>query len=129
MPRATCIALSGTYLFVGTEEQGIWRRALADIVAVEAIPAHAATSLRIERNIPNPFSTGTNITFTVPGNQSVALRIHDMAGRIVAVPASGEYRAGTHTIAFDATGLPCGMYVCRLTSESESVSRTMIVAR
>ena len=129
MPRATCIALSGAYLFVGTEEQGIWRRALADIVAVEAIPAHAAASLRIERNVPNPFSAGTDVIFTVSGNQSIALRIYDMTGRLVAVPASGEYRAGTYSVAFDATRLPCGVYVCRLTSEWETVSRTMIVAR
>jgi len=64
------------------------------------------------KNYPNPFSSATNIEFTLPEeNREVTLYISDMMGRKVATLLNYEtVAAGVHTISFDGSAYPAGMY-------------------
>lgn len=85
----------------------------------ETAPAAAAeqpAGARLVAASPNPFRLATTITFALPEATDVTLAVFDMLGRQVAVLQDGVVEAGQHTVALDASGLPSGAYVVRLTS-------------
>ncbi len=81
-----------------------------DIARNGALPE----GLTLSQNFPNPFNPTTTISFTLPEASDVSLKVFDVNGREVARIASGSFSSGTHTIVFDATDLPSGMYMYRL---------------
>jgi hypothetical protein len=52
-----------------------------------------------------------------------------MHGEIVAVPAEGEFDAGTHRAVFDAASLPAGVYVSTLLTAGGSTMKKMILVK
>ncbi len=66
----------------------------------------------LEQNYPNPFNPVTKITFGVPGQSSLQaeLRIYDAIGRVISEPVKGAIHPGLHTIEFDGTDYPSGIY-------------------
>ena len=86
-------------------------------------------SIHLAQNYPNPFNPSTTITYTLPASEHVRMAVYDMAGREIETLADGFRPAGTHTVWFDASGLPTGAYVYRLVTGSRSVSRIMAIVR
>ncbi len=89
----------------------------------------AAAGLRIAPTVPNPATGRTAVTFELDAAQDARLAVYDVLGREVAVLADGAQSAGPHTVALDASGLPAGIYVARLTAGGQSVTRRLTVAR
>lgn len=68
----------------------------------------------LHANYPNPFNPTTTIRYELPRPAQVSLRVFDALGREVAQLEEGLRRAGTHTVRFEAEGLPSGLYFYRL---------------
>jgi hypothetical protein len=69
---------------------------------------------------PNPFNPSTQIQYTLPEAASVTISVFNVLGQQVRTLAEGTRSSGAHTITFNATGLPAGMYVVRLESTGQS---------
>jgi hypothetical protein len=80
-------------------------------------------------NYPNPFNCATHIEFTLPSTQRVSLRLYDVLGREVAVLMNEIQTAGQHHMMFDASGLPSGVYLCRLDAGGTAQTRKMVLVR
>ena len=63
---------------------------------------------------PNPFNPATTIRFTLPASGFVLLKVFDLMGREIAMLKHEIVPAGEHTVQWDASSLPSGVYVCRL---------------
>lgn len=74
------------------------------------------TSYSLKQNYPNPFNPVTHIQFEVPSASHVSVEVYSMIGQKLATLTDQYYSAGTHTIRFDASGLPSGMYIYRFSS-------------
>jgi mono/diheme cytochrome c family protein len=90
-------------------------------------------AMRLDQNFPNPFNPNTVIRFNV-GTQDLAslqvrLSVVDMTGREVAVLVDGMRAAGEHSVTFDATGLPSGIYMYVLESGGQRVSRKLLLMK
>lgn len=96
--------------------------------AAEA-PPPLASSVQLDANYPNPFSTSTTISYTLPAPDRVRLRVYDVLGRIVATLVDAHQPSGRHDASFDARDLPGGLYVYRLETSTHNTHRTMMVAR
>lgn len=82
-------------------------------------PAPRISSL--EQNYPNPFSSSTAISYTLPYESNVELVIYDAGGRVIRTLVEGNRSAGTHTIIWDGRdshgrSVPNGAYFCQLRS-------------
>ena len=89
----------------------------------------ASAGLRIAPPVPNPATGQAAVTFELDAAQTARLAVYDVLGREVAVLADGAQAAGAHTVALDASALPAGVYVARLTAGGQSVTRRLTVAR
>jgi len=72
------------------------------------------TSLVLAQNYPNPFNPTTQISYGLPHDGYVALKVYDLLGREIAVLVRDSEQAGMHTVTFDAGRLPSGIYYARI---------------
>ena len=59
----------------------------------------------LNQNFPNPFNPTTTISFTIPENETISLKIYDILGRNVRTLVEGGYAAGSYNIVWDATDM------------------------
>lgn len=82
----------------------------------------------LEQNYPNPFNPTTQITYRLPRDGYVSLKVFDLTGREVATLIDGIVTAGEHAVDFDASRLANGVYFYRLKAgEFASVRRMVLV--
>jgi CubicO group peptidase (beta-lactamase class C family) len=83
----------------------------------------------LEQNYPNPFNPSTNIKYNVPENGFVKLAVYNLVGEEVDVLVNGQVNAGFYEIEFDASKLPSGVYIYRLTAGSFTNSKKMLLLK
>ncbi len=82
---------------------------------------------------PNPFRTGTALTYSLVAPGRVELAIYTVGGRLAKALVSGTRDAGIHTVAWDGTDdsgsrMPAGVYYAAFTGAgSARHSRTVIL--
>lgn len=98
----------------------------SDVVAV-SIPS--ASVAKLHPAYPNPFNPTTTISFTLPVDTEVTLRVYDAMGRLVQELVDGTMPAGYHTRQFEANGLANGTYMYRLETPAETLSGTVMLLK
>ncbi len=83
----------------------------------------------LAQNYPNPFNPTTNINFTMPKAGSVKITLFNSLGEEVQTIFNGVKEAGFHTVQFNASGLPSGIYFYQMTSEGFTQTKKMIIAK
>ncbi|MEM6326088.1 MAG: T9SS type A sorting domain-containing protein [Bacteroidota bacterium] len=78
---------------------------------------------------PNPLGDRATVSFSLAEAASVDLRVFDTRGREVAVLADGVFPSGAHTAGWDASVLPAGVYVLRLITPEETITRRITRVR
>ncbi|MCB0721992.1 MAG: T9SS type A sorting domain-containing protein [Ignavibacteriae bacterium] len=81
------------------------------------------------KNYPNPFNPNTTISFTLPEASYTNVTVYDRLGREVKVLLDESLSAGTHSVEFEADGLPSGIYFYRIKTSSETEVLKMILAK
>lgn len=81
------------------------------------------------KNYPNPFNPVTTISYTLKENASVRLTVYDRLGREVKVLVDENQGAGTHTVEFNASNLPSGIYFYRIKANDKTEVKKMILAK
>jgi len=83
----------------------------------------------LEQNYPNPFNPSTKIKYSVPENGFVKLSVYNLVGEEVNELVNGQVNAGFYEIEFDASKLPSGIYLYRLTTGSFTNSKKMLLLK
>jgi parallel beta-helix repeat protein len=86
----------------------------------------SARMFTLSQNFPNPFNPSTAIRFSLKESCRLVLRIFDLRGHEVSKLADGKFGPGEHTVRFDASGLPSGIYVVRIRAGDFVAARKMV---
>jgi hypothetical protein len=78
---------------------------------------------------PNPFNATTTITYDLPNDGHVSLRVFDLLGREVAVLKYGFSEAGSHRVMFDGRGMASGIYFARLEAGKFSQTKKLMLLK
>ena len=92
-------------------------------------PNRLPDQLQLSGNYPNPFSSQTSISVTLPQRMHVTVAIYDVLGREVHRLADGVLNAGSHTLTWDISSsspsLPSGLYFYRVSNGKSIHSGSM----
>ncbi|RMH70509.1 MAG: T9SS C-terminal target domain-containing protein [Gemmatimonadetes bacterium] len=103
-------------------------------VAEELMPVAVPATLVLEQNIPNPFNPMTAIRFSIPSDQYINLSIYDVNGRLIQTLHDGWLQAGNYRHMWNGTNqhgvaVSSGTYLYRLHSNTETITRQMVLLR
>jgi hypothetical protein len=76
------------------------------------------TTFTLAQNYPNPFNPSTTISFSLPEDAVVTIKVFNMLGQEIAtVVDNSSYFSGTYNETFDAKNLTSGVYFYRVTAD------------
>jgi hypothetical protein len=99
------------------------------ITGVASQENHAPEYFTLYQNYPNPFNPTTNISYSIPTNSKVVIKIYTIAGREVETIENSVRSAGTYTITFDAKQLASGVYFYKLTANNHSATKKFVLMK
>ena len=85
-------------------------------------------------NYPNPFNPTTTITYNIPVNGLILLRVYNVRGQLVRNLLNKHQSAGQHVLIWDGNnnnGIPVasGFYFCKLSSSQSSEYHKMLLMK
>lgn len=84
---------------------------------------------KMSANYPNPFNAVTTISYSLPEQALVKIKIYNVLGQLVATLVNEEKQAGAHSVQFDAAHLASGVYYYRLTAGIYSETRKLTLIK
>lgn len=95
----------------------------------EELPGISVNGYSMEQNYPNPFSSSTNIRFTLPKGGKVRIDIYNIQGQNVCTLLDDIMSSGEHEVIFNAGHLPGGLYFYKVTAGEFHTVKKMILLR
>lgn len=96
------------------------------IIGIETdIPAQS----QMHQNYPNPFNPQTIIRYDLPRASSVTLELFNPSGQQVDILVNEYQIEGRYEVLLDASNLPSGVYLYRLTTEDYTQTRKLLLLR
>lgn len=83
----------------------------------------------LNQNYPNPFNPTTNISYTLPQQSNVKLRIYNILGQLIEELVNRNEGAGLHVVAFDASRLATGVYFYKLEAGNYTNVKKMLLLK
>jgi len=100
--------------------------------SLTGVPGKQATipdQFGLSQNYPNPFNPTTVISYQLPINSRVALKVYDILGREVATIVNEQKQAGTYQATFDASRLPSGVYIYRIQAGAFTAMKKLLLIK
>lgn len=80
----------------------------------------------LKQNYPNPFNPTTVIPFVIEKDADVKLTVYDMLGNEIQTLVNSRMSPGTYRVRFNASNLATGVYIYRLETEGQTLSKKMM---
>ncbi len=120
------VQYSSDVLRVGTHGRGAWQ---VNLITGVASPTAPPSTFALNQNYPNPFNPATTISYQLSAVSNVTLKIYDVLGREVATLVNERQNAGNHTVVFDASLLPSGVYFYTVRFGGMSLTKKMVLMK
>ncbi|HMR42040.1 MAG TPA: YCF48-related protein [Ignavibacteria bacterium] len=99
------------------------------LTAVSDPDEFAPGKYSLKQNYPNPFNPETNISFQLPVQKFVSLKVYNSLGKEIAVLINGNMTAGDHIVSFKGDNLAGGIYYYRFVAGNYTEVRKMILIK
>ncbi|MBC8278355.1 MAG: T9SS type A sorting domain-containing protein [FCB group bacterium] len=138
MDNGKCVqkTVDGGYIVVGhTYSYGagsadIWLlRFEGELATTEDSDYSSPGEFELYPPFPNPFNSQTVISYEIRDAGFVELKAYDVTGREAARLVDSMKPAGQHQVVFDASELPSGVYICRMTVGSFSRTQKILLIK
>lgn len=83
----------------------------------------------LKQNYPNPFNPVTEIEFSLAKSGHAILKIYNTLGQEVTTLVNRNMKAGVHRVTFDASNLASGVYIYKLITNNQVISKKMSVVK
>ncbi len=109
------------------DRKAAWLMAGGDQATPNEEVADMPEGFRLEGNFPNPFQTSTTLVLDLETPSLVTVEVFDVLGRrVMTLPPAQMASGAGQRLALDASDMPSGLYLYRVTAQSgqKSVVRT-----
>jgi len=124
-PSIEAVSLTATTATGNTSAFGY----LELITGVEKEDNNIPTEFSLSQNFPNPFNPTTRISFSIPNEEFVSLKVFNSLGEEVKELVNETRSAGNYIIDFNASDLTSGAYFYKLRTNSFIEVKKMILIR
>lgn len=83
----------------------------------------------LSQNYPNPFNPATTISYSIPEGQIVKLKVYDILGKEISTLVNDFRPEGVHTVNFDASSLPSGIYIYSIQAGQFRNSKKLVLLK
>ncbi|WP_337873397.1 T9SS type A sorting domain-containing protein [Ignavibacterium sp.] len=83
----------------------------------------------LRQNYPNPFNPSTSISFSIPNEELVSLKVYNSLGEEVAELINETKQAGNYEMNFNSVGLASGIYFYRIQAGSFIQTKKMTLLK
>jgi PKD repeat protein len=94
-----------------------------------AIEAEIPQDYYLSKAYPNPFNATTHLTYGMPEEGYVSIKVYDLRGGLVETIVEGVASAGKHAITWGGNDIASGVYIVRLAVGSTQLSRKVVLMR
>ena len=85
---------------------------------VKSDNSNTPNAFNLSQNYPNPFNPSTSISYQLPSDAFVTLKIFNVLGNEVKILENGFTQAGSHQVQFNANELSSGVYFYTIQANS-----------
>jgi hypothetical protein len=104
-------------------------RIVSLITGVHNIGLDLPKVYKLEQNYPNPFNPVTRISFDIPKQSLVMMKVYDILGREVKTLVNEIKAPGNYSVDFDGTELSSGVYFYKLESNGFTDIKRMLLIK
>ncbi len=104
-------------------------RIARNLVATTGIGDNTPENIQFIQNYPNPFTTGTTISFTLQKTENVKLTVFNILGKEVAQLVNEHLNSGKYNIQWRSIDFPGGIYTCKLQIDKQFSTIKMILVK
>lgn len=104
-------------------------RSVQSTTSIKIISNESHTSFSLEQNYPNPFNPATTISFSLPQAAYMTLKIYNILGEEVATVLAEFRPAGMHKISWNPNNLPSGVYLYRLQTDENILTKKLLFVK
>ncbi len=83
----------------------------------------------LNQNYPNPFNPNTTISYQIPNNCMVTLKIYDVLGKEITTLVDGYKTAGKYSVTFDGSKLASGMYIYQMNAGNFTNTKKLVLMK
>ena len=92
------------------------------------------TKYSLSQNFPNPFNPTTSISYSVPENSDISIRVYSLTGQKIIELIDDHVNAGMYTVTWNGmnhagTPVSSGVYIYMLQSDSFTAVKKMILIK
>lgn len=98
-------------------------------LSTNEIPGNKNNEYKLGQNYPNPFHQMTTISYTIPLEGMVSLKVCNIQGSEVATLVCEKKKAGNYKVTFDTKNLSEGIYYYRIKVNDFSQAKKMVVSK
>ncbi len=96
---------------------------------VEEVGGELPSQIALGQNYPNPFNPATTFEYTLDQTQHVQVKVFDVTGRLVQTLVDGVQSASTYRVTFDGANLASGVYMYRLETPNQVITKKMALIK
>ena len=86
-------------------------------------------TFELKQNYPNPFNPSTKISYALPKEGIVSLKIYDVLGKEVATLVNENKLAGYYEVEFNASSFASGLYFYKIEAGNFAETRRMLLIK
>jgi Secretion system C-terminal sorting domain len=109
------------------ENDSLARSAMNQIVVLQS--PEIVTTYALSQNYPNPFNPATIISYQIPKDGRVTIKILDVIGREVTTLVDEFKSSGQYSVKFDAPRFSTGIYFYSIKSGDYNAMKKMALIR
>ena len=80
-------------------------------------------------NYPNPFNPTTTISYSLPTDGKVQIKVFDVLGREVSTLIDGYVGSGKHSVVWDGSNFASGIYFYTITFENQVLNKKILLIK
>ena len=101
----------------------------AETTDIQPISGAVPSSFQLSQNYPNPFNPATTISYQIPTQGNVVLKVYDILGKEVATLVNETKAAGSYKATFNASKLSSGVYFYQLKAGNYTSTQKMVLMK